>query len=408
MKKIAQTDIKLLAETYGTPLYVYDKGKMAENYHRMKSAFEANYPKTKIHFSVKSNSNPNILSIFRELGSGADCSSPAEVFISLRSGFLADKIIYTGNYESIEDLRYLAENRITINFDDISSYRRMMKIQKPEIVSFRINPGIGKGGFEGITTAGADAKFGIPYEMASDAYNEAKAAGIKRFGLQMMTGSNNLEPYYFAETVEKLMNIAGGIFPKLGVKPEYIDIGGGYGVPYSDDEPELNIEMTAKLVTEAFKDKCKKYSLGEPALILEPGRYLIANAGYLLSRVTGVKNSYRNFIGLDAGMNTLIRPALYGARHRIKIYGKPRNSRMVNICGQICENSDIFATNIPFPETEENDIAIFLDAGAYGYVMASNYNNRLRPAEVLVDGSKHRLIRRRENPDDLLRNVDFS
>jgi len=219
----------------------------------------------------------------------------------------------------------------------------------------------------------------------------------------MMTGSNNLEPYFFAEIVDKLMTIAGNIFGHLGIQPEFVDIGGGLGVPYLDDEQELDIDLTAKLVAQEFAEKCEKYGFGHPELFLEPGRYLIANAGYLIAKVTGIKESYKKFIGIDAGMNTLIRPALYGAKHRILVYDKPDNTATVNICGQICENSDIFAIMLPFPAANEGDLVVIKDAGAYGYVMASNYNNRPRPAEVLVDGQSSVLIRRRETMDDLLR-----
>jgi diaminopimelate decarboxylase len=231
----------------------------------------------------------------------------------------------------------------------------------------------------------------------------AKEAGIKRFGIHMMTGSNNLEPYYFAEIVDKLLTIIGKQLQKLDIMPEYVDIGGGLGIPYEDYEEELDLEKAAQLITETFNERCERFGFEKPALILEPGRFLVANAGWLAAKVTGIKKSYKAFVGLNAGMNTLIRPALYGAKHRAYVYGKESNREFVNICGQICENSDIFAHHYLLPAVEEGDIVIFRDAGAYGYVMASNYNNRLRPAEVLVDGSESKLIRRAETFDDVLR-----
>ncbi len=402
MEKIAGYDIKSLAENFGTPLYVYDKNKFLDKYRELDTVFKKYYPKTKVHFSVKANSNLHILEHLAAAGCGADCSSPVELLLAKKAGFPKDKILYTGNYESVEDLEAVSSAEVTVNLDDINSFRRLAKIKLPERVSFRINPGIGKGGFEGIVTGGTDAKFGVPYEKAFEAYKLAKDAGVKRFGIHMMTGSNNLEPYFFAEIVDKLMTIAGSIFKHLDIVPEYVDIGGGFGVPYSDDEPSLDIDLTAKLVAEEFIEKSKKYNFGEPELYLEPGRYIIADAGYLLTRITGIKESYKKFIGLDAGMNTLIRPALYGARHRINVYGKKDNVATVNICGQICENSDIFAILFPFPDVEEGDIVIISDAGAYGYVMASNYNNRLRPPEVLIDDGQAVLIRRRETIDDVM------
>lgn len=402
MKNIGNIDIKELATEYRTPLYVYDQERIEANYRRLIDAFRSHYSKTRVFYSVKSNTNLEILRIFKDLGAGADCSSPTEKFLASKVGFSDEEILYTGNYEATEDFEKLSKTKVRINLDDMSSFHRLKSVFTPDIISFRINPGIGKGGFEGITTAGTDAKFGVPYEKAYDAYKAAKDAGIERFGIHMMTGSNNLEPYYFYQVVDKLMMIAGNIFSKLGIKPEYIDIGGGLGVPYHDEDESLDIHQTAKLVTEVFREKCKKYDFGEPTLVMEPGRYLTADAGYLISRVTGVKKSYKTFIGLDAGMSTLLRPALYGAFHRVHVYGKDTLEENVNICGQVCENSDIFAKNIFMPVCEEGDLIVFRDVGAYGYAMASNYNNRLRPAEVLVNAGASRLIRRRETAEDLL------
>lgn len=403
MINIGNFDIKELTLDYGTPLYVYDKQVIENNYKKLSSSFKNYYNKSKIYFSVKANSNPSILKIFNELGCGADCSSPFEVQLAKYAGFDDANIIYTGNYESNSDFSNLTGYNIRVNLDDITSLRRMTNVYKPEIISFRINPGIGKGGYEGITTGGTDAKFGVPYEKALHAYQTAQAQGFTRFGIHMMTGSNNLEPYYFAQVVEKLMMISGNIFNKLGIVPEYVDIGGGFGIPYQDDDEVLDIEQTAKLVSEVFTEKCEKYGFGEPQLLMEPGRYLVGNAGWLLTKVTGVKHSYKNFVGVDAGMSTLIRPALYGARHRTYVYGKTVPEWNVNLCGQICENSDIFAKNIFLPIVAEGDIIAMGDAGAYGFVMSSNYNNRPRPAEILIDGDKVELIRRREKFDDILR-----
>ncbi len=404
MNNIGQKDILELANEFGTPLYVYDKQKLISNFNRLNKAFNQHYPKTKIHFSVKANSNIHILRIFKELGAGADCSSPIEYKVARLAGFEDKNILYTGNYELPQDFNDVAfSDDSKINLDDITSFDRLKKVNLPKRISFRINPGVGRGGFEGITTAGTEAKFGIPYEKAFDAYKLAQDNGIERFGIHMMTGSNNLEPYFFAEIVDKLMMIAGDIFHKLGKTPEYVDIGGGFGIPYTDDEEELNIERTGEMVANVFKEKCGKYGFGEPELVLEPGRYLAANAGYLLSKVTAIKHSYKTFVGLDAGMNTLIRPALYGAFHRTEVYGKPNKTQTVNLCGQICENSDIFAKNIQFPLAEEGDIVTFKDAGAYGYVMSSNYNNRLRPAEILIDNDTTKVIKRRETFEDYLK-----
>jgi diaminopimelate decarboxylase len=403
MNTIANYDIKSIAEEFGTPVYTYDAEQIRYNYNRLKNAFQKFYPKTHVHFSVKANSNVEVLKVLKDIGGGADCSSPIEFLLTQKAGFSDDKILYTGNYESPTDFEVLKGHDIKINLDDITSLDRLVSVKKPSVISFRINPGIGRGGHEGITTAGTDAKFGVPYEKAYEAYKKAIDMGFTRFGIHMMTGSNNLEPYYFAEVVEKLMKFTGNIFNDLGIKPEYVDIGGGFGVPYEDFEDELNVELAAKLVSEEFREKCEKFNFGEPELILEPGRYIAANSGYLISKVTGIKQTYKTFVGLDAGMNTLLRPALYGAKHRVSVYGKEGKDLTANLCGQICENSDIFAQNLFLPNVEVDDLVVFREAGAYGFVMSSNYNNRLRSAEVLIDKGKARLIRRRETLEDIMK-----
>jgi diaminopimelate decarboxylase len=403
MNHISNYDIKKIAEEFGTPVYVYDAEQFKHNYNKLKSALNKYYPKNDIHFSVKANSNLKILELFKNLGAGADCSSPNELRLANMVNFSKENILYTGNYESYEDLNYVSQFDVKLNLDDLNSFKRLINVRKPERISFRINPGIGRGGFEGITTAGSDAKFGIPYEKAKEAYKFALDSGVTRFGIHMMTGSNNLEPYYFAEVVDKLMIIAGSIFPELGIVPEYFDIGGGQGVPYYDDEKELNVDLMSELVAQIFREKCEKYSFGEPQLILEPGRYLAANAGYLITKVTGIKEGYKKFVGLDAGMGTLVRPSMYGAYHRSYVYGKESvEKEKVNLCGQICENSDIFAKNQLLPIMEEGDLLTFRDAGAYGFTMSSVYNNRTRPAEVLIQDGKAILIRRREKFEDML------
>ena len=403
MKTISNCNIRELAGKYTTPFYVYDRREIIETYEKLKESFQKWYPHFQVHYSVKANSNLHILKLLRELGAGADTSSPFEILLARKAGFTDGQILYTSNFESNDDLALIAGTAIRINLDDFHSYQRFLRFGLPERVSFRINPGIGKGGFEGITTAGTDAKFGVPYEKAFDAYKAAKEAGITRFGIHMMTGSNNLEPYYFAEITDKLMKIAGNIFNRLAIQPEYIDIGGGFGIPYSDDEKPLDVEETARLISEIITEKCNKFGFPLPELILEPGRYLVAKSGYLVTKVSGIKNSYKTFIGVDAGMNTLIRQALYGAHHRISVYDKEKLESNVLVCGNVCENSDIFSRGVFLPAINDGDLLIFHDAGAYGYSMSSNYNNRPRPAEIMVEDGKDTLIRRREQFEDFLR-----
>lgn len=407
MDNFFSCDYKLLSQDFGTPLYVYDFDKIVENYTTFENALKKYFEKYSIHYSIKANSNIHLVEIFKNLGAGVDCSSPFELECALLLGFEFERIIYTGNYESYEDFAVVSRYPIAVNFDDISSFHRYLYFRKPEIVSFRVNPGIGKGGFEGITTGGTDAKFGIPYELLETAYNRAKSEGINRFGIHIMTGSNILEPFYFAEVLEKLFRIIGKFMPRNGITLEYIDIGGGFGIPYSNEDRKLDLDFTIKLLAEVYQEFINKLKIGEPKLIVEPGRYLIGNAGVLLSKVTSIKEGYKLFIGIDCGMNTLIRPALYGANHKISILGKNSLTKIGNFCGQICENSDIIARNVPIPDVEVGDLVLISDVGAYGFAMSSNYNGRLRPAEVLIVNGKPKLIRRRETLEDFLRTMQL-
>jgi diaminopimelate decarboxylase len=396
--------LQQIAEKHSTPCYIYDAEKIRENCSKIKNAFLKYYPSTEIHYAIKANNNPAVLEIIQKEGLSADCSSPFELLAADRSGFEKSKIMYTGNYENSEDFAFATEYASTINLDDASSFKRLASFQTPDIISFRINPGIGRGGFEGVVTGGVDAKFGIPYEKAFEAYQNAYNSGVRRFGIHMMTGSNNLEPLFFAEITDKLMHIAGNIFNKLRVVPEYIDIGGGFGIPYSEQEPEIDIQKTAELVASRFKEGCLRYNFGTPVLKLEPGRYIAGNSGILLSKVTGLKESYRNYAGVDAGMNSLLRPALYGAFHKVEAPFNDGNESRISICGRICENSDIFCRDVSLPQLNEGDLLVFKDCGAYGYTMSSNYNGRPRPAEIVVDNEKVVFARKKETAQEMLKN----
>ncbi len=398
-----------LANEFGSPLYIYSKSKILENITSLTTAMGKYFPKFKVQYAVKANTNPHILKIIQEAGLGADCSSPVEAEIAKRVGFEMSESTYTGNFESQDDFKRAMATGMKLNLDDYHRLDDVLKIATPEVLSFRINPGIGRGGFEGIVTGGNDAKFGIPYEEVRTAYKHAIDRGIKRFGIHMMTGSNILEPFYFAEITQKLLYIIEENLLDLGIKFEYINIGGGLGVPYTKNEKPLDLDATFKQVSDVFHSKVKALGIGDPALVMEPGRFLVGNAGTLISTVTHIKKSYKNYMGLDSGMNTLLRPSLYGAYHEAVIDGKPGTGETaVRICGQICENSDIHPLERKFNNPQSGDLVAIRDCGAYGFVMSSNYNNRERAAEILIDQGVPRLIRRRETIDDIFDSVpDF-
>jgi diaminopimelate decarboxylase len=395
-----------LAERFGTPLYVYSKRRIQSNYRRLVHAYRAHYPKFEVYYAIKANNNPAIVALLKEEGAGADASCVAEILIAERAGIAADDILYSGVYNANKDLQYAAQSRVKLNLEDLSQLERLAAFSIPKFLSFRINPGIGASGTEGLIFAGPDAKFGIIERDVEEAYRRAKELGVEKFGIHMMTGSNILSTDYFEEVIEKLLDIAGPISQKLNITFDFIDIGGSLGVPYRPEEKELPIDQLAERVVKKLKNKLQAYQMGEPYLIHEPGRYLVADAGILLARVTSIKNGYKKFIGLDAGMQTLLRPALYGAYHHILCandLNAPCDER-VNVVGQVCENSDIFATDRALPSSlKVDDLLAIMTTGAYGFCMSSQYNSQPRAAEVLVDAGSARLIRQRETFEDLIK-----
>ncbi|MBI4440082.1 diaminopimelate decarboxylase [Candidatus Woesearchaeota archaeon] len=395
-----------LAGKYGTPLYVYSESRIRENYRRLLDAYKKRYPQFKVYYAIKANNNPAIVNILRSEGAGADASCVPEIKMAQQAGMPNEDTLYSGVYNSDDELRYAVENNVRINLEDISQLERLKKMKVPAFLCFRINPGMGSGKFQGLVFAGPDAKFGIIERDVKKAYETAKSLGVESFGIHMMTGSCILNPDYFEQVVGKLLDIAGPIAQQLGIKFDFIDIGGSLGVPYTPDEEELDMDMVAEKVVSKLKEKLAQYDMGEPFLIHEPGRYLVCDAGILVARVCSIKSGYKKFIGIDAGMNNLMRVALYDAYHHILYANNLGDSEReaVNIVGQICENTDQFAKGRMMPKSiKVGDVLAILDVGTYGFGMGSQYNSRPRPAEVLVCNGASELIRQRESFGDLIR-----
>ncbi|MCS5651736.1 MAG: diaminopimelate decarboxylase [Candidatus Marinimicrobia bacterium] len=394
-----------LAKNYGTPLYIYSEKRLLENLDRLNNALKTNFNKYHICYALKANSNPAlIMKMKNHLTSlGADCSSPGELHAAKLGGIDHHECIYTGNYESQEDLQAAYNSGCHINLDDITSFHRLTKIGIPDEISFRLNPGFGKGTFSQIITAGENAKFGVPHYDIVNAYRTAKNAGVKRFGIQCMTGSGILDPDYFSALIKDILKNMNVIHQELGIRMDYISLGGGFGIPYQDGETPLDFDQVFKKVGDVFSAHFKKDE--KPSLWVEPGKSVVGDTGLLLTKVTGIKKSYKTFIGLDAGMETLMRPALYGAYHRIYKVGEPdaKSTNIVDITGRICENTDRLAVDRLFPEVSEGDLIAIMDTGAYGYAMAHQFNTRPRPAEVLINGDQSCLIRERETIQDIFK-----
>lgn len=397
--------VKDLVQEYGSPLYVYSESRIRENYNRLIEAYRKYYPKFEIYYAIKANNNPAIARILANEGAGCDCSCIEEILIAEKAGFLRNKLLYTGVYVSSEELAFALKHKIPLNIENRGLLNKLKSFSVPEQISFRVNPDIAASGDEGLVFAGAEAKFGIIDDEVYEAYKIAKELGVKKFGIHMMTGSNIMDPEYFAKSVDVLMEIAGPIAKKLNITFDFIDIGGSLGIPYHPQTPPLDIDHVAKRVSAVLLDKLHKYKLPKPTLIHEPGRYLVGDAGIMISKVTTLKERPQRFVGIDAGMQILLRPALYGSYHHIIRANKLNESSNLpyHVVGPICENTDQFATDRFLPaDLAEGDLLAFLDVGAYGFCMSSQYNTRPRPAEVMVFKAQHFAIRKAETLDDLL------
>src|SRR3989339_50674 len=399
---IEDVAVDMLAKEFKTPLYVYSESHIRKRCRDIIGAFSKHYPRFLPRYAIKANNNPALLRVIRSEGFGFDASGPHEIELSLAAGAHPSDIIYSGNNHRNEELQFGLDKGVLMNLDDLDQIERLKKLGVPDFVSFRINPMIAAGDIKGLVFAGADAKIGILEDKDVEAYGIAKEAGARRFGIHMMTGSCVLDSAYFAAATEKLLMIAGAIRKKLGITFEVIDVGGGLGVTYRPGEKDLELEAAARGVAEAFSRLVPELELGNPHLMIEPGRYIVCEAGFLLTRVHSIKQAQKRFVGVDAGMHCLLRPALYDAYHHIVVDGKLafRDGEKVNVVGPVCENTDQLAKDRELPRIGHGDLLAIFNAGAYGFSMGSNYNTREMPAEVLVHGAVADLIRKRESLSD--------
>jgi diaminopimelate decarboxylase len=397
--------VKALAEKYDTPLYLLSEKRIRDNYNRLHNALISNYKHLRVYYAAKANTNLTVLRVLQSEGAYLDAVSPGEVFMGLSSGYTPDRILFTGTSVRNDELKFLSGANITVNVDSQSELDRLLKIAVPPVVSVRVNPEIGAGHHSHCITAGPESKFGLMEEDALKAYVTAKRARVERFGIHMHIGSGilDLEPYSLA--VEKLLNIAKRVHDEVGIEFEFIDIGGGFGVPYNPEDKDLDLAEFSNKIVSPFKNKVKEYGLGKPFLCVEPGRYLVCDASILLTTVNTLKiTPSKKFVGVDAGFNTLVRPTMYDSYHPILVANKVAQSdkETYDVVGPICESGDSLAKERQLPKVEEDDLLAVLNAGAYGFSMSSQYNSRPRAAEVMIRQGKDVLVRKREELGDLM------
>ncbi|MES2389831.1 MAG: diaminopimelate decarboxylase [Bacteroidota bacterium] len=392
-----------LCEEFGTPLYLYDAETIRRQYLRLSSAFPG--LKLRLKYAAKALTNVNILRIMRNLGAGLDAVSIEEVHMGLYAGFSPEEILYTPNCVSFNEIREAADLGVKLNIDNISVLEQFGNEYGDSVACcIRLNPHISAGGNSKIQTGHIDSKFGISILQLRHVLRIVKAHKMKVTGLHVHTGSDFLNSDVFLQGAELVFDAAND-FPDL----EFIDFGSGFKVAYKEGDITTDIEELGSRMSAAFTTFCKNYGR-ELEIWFEPGKFLVSECGFLLARANVVKTTPATvFVGLDTGLNHLIRPMLYDAYHEIVNISNPDGvKRVYTVAGYICE-TDTFGYDRKLDEVREGDLIGFRNAGAYGFSMSSNYNSRMRPAEVLVMNGEAHLIRRRETMEDLLRtqsNID--
>jgi len=387
-----------LANKYGGPLYVYDTNIIASQYKRITDAFEK-VEKLQLNYAVKALSNVNILRFFKNIGAGLDTVSIQEVSLALSVGVAPEKIIYTPNGVSLEEIENVAKKGVQINIDNLSILE-LFGQKHPEIpVCIRINPHIMAGGNSKISVGHIDSKFGISVHQVPHIKRVVENTGMHINGIHMHTGSDILDIDTFLRATEILFDVA-----KKFKTIDFIDFGSGFKVPYKEGDISTDIEQLGLQLTERFNAFCKDFGK-KITLMFEPGKFLVSKAGYFIAKVNVVKQTTSTvFAGIDSGFNHLIRPMMYDSYHHITNISNPNGrDRYYSVVGYICE-TDTFGSNRRISEISEGDILCFENAGAYCFSMASNYNSRYRPAEVMIYNNDDYLIRERETFEDLIKN----
>lgn len=394
---MTENDLIKIAEEFGDPVYVYDAEKIIAQYNRLKNAF-GKIEDLRINYAVKASSNISILKLLEKQGSGLDTVSIQEVQLGLKAGFEPSRILYTPNGVSLEEIEEVSALGVPINIDNLSILEQFGAKHPKTPVCIRINPHVMAGGNTNISVGHIDSKFGISIHQIPHLLRIVKNTGMNINGIHMHTGSDILDIEVFLYASEILFDTAKH-FKDL----EFLDFGSGFKVPYKPGDIETNIEELGEKLTGRFKKFCKAYGR-DLALVFEPGKFLVSEAGKFLARVNVIKQTTSTvFAGVDTGFNHLIRPMLYGSHHEITNISNPQGKpRFYSVVGYICE-TDTFAGNRRISEITEGDILAFSNAGAYSFSMSSNFNSRYRPAEVLWYKEKAHLIRERENFEDLLK-----
>ena len=404
-------DLKKIEKGYPTPFHIYDEKAIKDNAEYFLNAFDWVPGGFKNYYAVKALPNPYILKMLHNMGMGADCSSLPELLLAEKAGMTGEEIMFTSNDTPMEEYEKALELGAVINLDDLTHLDFLKNGPGlPELLCFRYNPGPLK---KGNTIIGSpeEAKYGFTREQLKEGYKKAREYGVKRFGLHTMVASNELNPDYFIETGRMLLDLVQEIQDELGIQFEFINLGGGIGIPYRLKDKPVDLEYVSRGIKEYYEKTVGPLPQQNLRIYMECGRMVTGPFGYLVTKAIHKKEIYKHYIGVDACMADLMRPGLYGAYHHITIPGKENaeNNHIYDVAGSLCENNDKFAIDRPLPLIEGGDFVVIHDTGAHGYAMGFNYNGKLRHAELLLheDGSVTE-IRRKETIEDYFATLDFS
>jgi len=398
--------LETIADYFGTPFHLYDEIGIRQTAQVLLKTFSDQ--EYKEYFAVKALPNPRILEILYDEGLGFDCSSIPELQLARQVGAAPDEIMFTSNNTTVEEFEFaLADGGCIINLDSVPLLDKLPRM--PEIISFRYNPGQRLAAGNAIIGNPAESKFGLAHDQMLDAYRAAQERGTKRFGIHAMVVSNELNHSVIMQTALMLLELAETIQRELNIRFEFVNIGGGLGIPYRPEDKPLDLIPLAAAIRRVLKH-FQRLNNHTPKLCTESGRYVTGPHGVLVTRAMNQKETYRRYIGVDANMSALMRPGIYGAYHHIDVLGKESSEedQVVDVVGSLCENNDKFAIQRALPPIEDGDLLIIHDTGAHGQSMGFNYNGRLRPQELLLraDG-QIQMIRRAETMDDYLSTLKF-
>ena len=407
---LSRTELEKLSETHPTPFYLYDEKAIRDNAQKITAAYSV-FPGFKEHFAVKAMPNPIMLKILASEGFGADCSSMTELLLAEMAGIMDENIMFSSNNAPSQEYKEARRLGAVINLDDITHIEFLEKNAGiPELISCRYNPGPVKSG-NAIIGKPEEAKYGFTGDQLLAAYPLLKEKGAKRFGLHTMVASNELSLDYHIETAHMLFELAVAIKEKTGIRIEFINLGGGVGIPYKPEDKAIDYRELAGGINSAYKNIIAPAGLDPLGIRIEWGRTITGPYGWLVTRALHTKDIYRQYIGLDACMADLMRPALYGSYHHITVPGKENDllTETYDITGSLCENNDKFAIQRKLPKINIGDFIIIHDAGAHGRAMGFNYNGKLRCGELLLRSNGNIIqIRRPETAKDYFATFDMN